>query len=253
MEEAAGRLQDAEKTFWQATLGAEAMCSQFPTYAWAPARLACVHNYVGNKHQKDGRFAEAEASYRKALDVSEKSARALPHTELRCRLADSCLNLGLLLKMKGREAEADREFRKLFEPKLVSAEACNDVAWVLATDTARPLRPPDLAVTFAHKSVELAPADGAVWTTLGVAQFRAQHWQESVNALQKSQELRKGGDSIAWFFLAMAHWELGAKDEARRSYDRAVKWMQQHKLDDEELGRFRAEAEIRIGIDKKRD
>jgi serine/threonine protein kinase len=253
MQEDAGRLQDAEKAFGQAILGAEAMCSRFPTYAWAPARLACVYNHVGKKHQSDGRFAEAEAVYRKALDVSEKSARALPHMELRCRLADSCLNLGLLLKTKGREAEAERVFRKLFEPKLVSAEACNDVAWVLATDTARPLRPPDLAVTFARKAVELAPADGVVWTTLGVAQFRAQHWQESIDALQKSQELRKGGASVAWFFLAMAQWELGARDEARRSYDRAVKSMNQHKPDDEEVRRFRAEAEKRIGIDKKRD
>src|SRR5439155_9025874 len=123
-----------------------------------------------NKHQIDGRFAEAEAAYRKALAVSEKSARALPHTELRCRLADSCLHLGLLLLGRERHAEANRVFRKAFEPELVSADACNYVAWRLATDTDRQLRPPELAVEFARKAVELAPEDGTVWTTLGVAQ-----------------------------------------------------------------------------------
>jgi tetratricopeptide (TPR) repeat protein len=253
MQEDAGRSQDAEKALQQAIKGAESMCIRFPTYAWAPARLACIYNHVGNKHQSDGRIAEAEAAYRKALEVSEKSARALQHTELRCRLADSCLNLGLLLRMGGRHAEADRVFRKPFEQELISADACNNVAWGLATDTARPLRPPELAVAFARKAVELAPADGAVWTTLGVAQFRAKNWQESINALQKSQELRKGGDSVGWFFLAMAHWQLGNKDEARRSYDRAVEWMDRHKPNDEELRRFRSEAAERMGIEKKRD
>jgi Flp pilus assembly protein TadD len=108
-------------------------------------------------------------------------------------------------------------------------------------------------VEFARKAVELAREDGTVWTTLGVAQFRAENWQESINALQKSQGLRKGGDSIAWFFLSMAHWQLGNKDEARRWYDRAVEWMDRNKPDDEELRRFRAEAAERMGIKKKQD
>ena len=86
-----------------------------------------------------------------------------------------------------------------------------------------------------------------------MAQFRAENWQESINALQKSQELRKGGDSVAWFFLAMAHWQVGTKDEARRSYDRAVEWMDRNKPDDEGLRRFRAEAVERMGIEKKQD
>src|SRR5262249_14003486 len=144
MQEDAGQRQDAEKALQQAITGAEAMCTQYPTYAWAPSRLACVYNHVGNKHQIDGRFAEAEAAYRKALDVSEKPARALPQTELRCQFAGSCLHLGLLLTMTGRHAEASRVFRKPFEPELVSADACNQVAWWLATDTDRQLRPPEI-------------------------------------------------------------------------------------------------------------
>src|SRR5262249_31870935 len=163
------------------------------------------------------------------------------------------LHLGLLLMMGGRHAEANRVFRKLFEPELVSADACNQVAWGLATDTARPLRPPELAVAFARKAVELAPADGAVWTTLGVAQFRAENWQESINALQKSQEFRKGGDSVAWFFLAMAQWRLGNKDEARRWFDQAVGWMDKNQPENEELWRFRAEAAELLGLKEKKE
>src|SRR5262249_37570074 len=200
MQESAGRPQDADKALRQAITGAEAMWAEFPTYAWAPARLASVYNHIGQKHQTDGSFPEAEAAYRKALDVSEKAVRALPHTELRCRLADSYLYLGLLLMMQERHPEAQRVFQKLFEPEVIRADVYNVVAWRLATDTDLPLRPPEIAVEFARKAVELAAEDANVWTTLGVVQFRAGNWQEAITALQKSQDLRKGGAGLNWFF-----------------------------------------------------
>ena len=56
--------------------------------------------------------------------------------------------------------------------------------------------------------------------------------------------LRQGGDVFDWFFLAMAHWQLGHKEEARRWYDRAVQWTEKNKREDEELGRFQAEARV---------
>jgi hypothetical protein len=50
------------------------------------------------------------------------------------------------------------------------------------------------------------------------------------------------------FFLAMAHWQLGETEEARRWYDRAVAWMDKNLTQDDELKRFRAEAEALMGI-----
>jgi hypothetical protein len=64
-------------------------------------------------------------------------------------------------------------------------------------------------------------------------------------------ELRKGGDSFDWFFLAMANWQLGKKEEARKLYDKAVQWMDKNQPKDEELRRFRGEAEESLGIRKK--
>jgi hypothetical protein len=55
--------------------------------------------------------------------------------------------------------------------------------------------------------------------------------------------LRARGDATGWFFLAMAHWRLGDRDEARAWFGRAVKWMDSHKPHDSELRRLRAEAE----------
>ena len=51
------------------------------------------------------------------------------------------------------------------------------------------------------------------------------------------------------FFLAMSHWRLGDHDKARHWYEKAVKVMTVNKSTDEELLRFRAEAEETLGIE----
>jgi hypothetical protein len=52
-----------------------------------------------------------------------------------------------------------------------------------------------------------------------------------------------------WIFLAMAHWQLGHKDEAHKWYDKAVDPMGK-KRHDPELVVFRAEAAQLLGVAK---
>jgi eukaryotic-like serine/threonine-protein kinase len=107
------------------------------------------------------------------------------------------------------------------------------------------LRHADRAVELARRAVELEPAQGMFWNTLGVAHYRAGDWKAASAALKKSDDLLKGNDlSFNAFFLALAHWHLGNKAEARKWYDQAVGWMAKNKPQDEELLRFRAEAEF---------
>ena len=61
------------------------------------------------------------------------------------------------------------------------------------------------------------------------------------------------GGSNEWFFLAMARWQLGEKDLARRAYDRAVQWMEKYHPKNEGLHRLRAEAAEVLGIEQKKD
>jgi hypothetical protein len=56
------------------------------------------------------------------------------------------------------------------------------------------------------------------------------------------QDNPKGGDAGQWFFLAMAHRQVGEKDKAREWYDKAVEWMDKNEPKNDELRRFRAEA-----------
>jgi tetratricopeptide (TPR) repeat protein len=142
----------------------------------------------------------------------------------------------------------------------------NNLAWLLATWPDLKWRDPGMAVAHAKKAVELAPKSrapwnsldmaefrsgaGVAWNTLGVAQYRDGDWKAAVEALMKSVQLRKGGDSFNFFFLAMAYWQLGEKDNAHAWYDRAVAWMDKNSPQDGELKRFRAEATALLGLAK---
>ena len=68
---------------------------------------------------------------------------------------------------------------------------------------------------------------------------------------KQSMQLRSGGDSADWFFLAMAHWQLCEPEKARAWYDRAVQWLDNNKPYDEELRRVRVEAAALLGIPEK--
>jgi serine/threonine protein kinase/tetratricopeptide (TPR) repeat protein len=118
----------------------------------------------------------------------------------------------------------------------------DSLARLLATSADSKVRNPSRAVALASKAVELGPKSGHFWNTLGAAHYRAGAWEAAIAALNRSMKLRKGGDSFDWFFLAMAHWRLGDKVQARKWYDRAIQWMEKNVPRNEELRRFRAEA-----------
>jgi tetratricopeptide (TPR) repeat protein len=129
----------------------------------------------------------------------------------------------------------------------------NGLAWLRAACPDAKYRNPGEAVELASKAVKAAPQVGGCWNTLGVAHYRQGDWKAAIEALNTSMELHPTkGDANDWFFLAMAHWQLGEKTKARSFHDRAVQWMVKHAPKDEELRRFRAEAEEVLGIKKDR-
>ena len=110
----------------------------------------------------------------------------------------------------------------------------------------------------AKKRHELGRPDGFSWNTLGVAHYRAGNWKEAVAALEQSMRLFDGRrEAMNTFVLAMTHWQMGNKVEARRWYDKAVAWMKVNEHSEEPLSvylrQFRAEAEGLLGIKGKKD
>jgi WD40 repeat protein len=107
---------------------------------------------------------------------------------------------------------------------------------------------PSQAVAAARRATELRPECGEHWNTLGLAQYRAGNWAGAAAALAKAMQLRRGGDSYDWFYVAMACWQRGEARQARTWYDKAVTWMEEYRPRDEELKHMRAEAARLIGV-----
>ena len=158
----------------------------------------------------------------------------------------SYLDLACLLCEFGRQAEAAEPYHKALELEEDDPTVNNDLAWFLATSPEPCLRDPARAVRLAMKAVTAEPESANYRNTLGVAYYRKGDDKAAIGSLETSMSMRAGGDSFDWFFLAMAHRRLGDRDQARMWFDRAVQWMDRHKPHDDELRRFRAEAEAML-------
>src|SRR5262249_33310816 len=125
----------------------------------------------------------------------------------------------------------------------------NMLAWNLVHFPQPWARDPARALELARRATEKEPQNGYYWQTRGLAHYRAGDAQAAVAALEKSMQLRKGGDAFGWLALALAHHRLGDTAEARRCYGQAARWMEKHKpADTNLLNQFKAEAESVLGL-----
>ena len=115
-------------------------------------------------------------------------------------------------------------------------------AWMLLPSSGRKADDVVRAAELARKAVALEPQVAKYWGTLGIAYYRHGDWKDALAALEKCVELRKGDVNVDEFVLAMTHWRLGNKDEARKWYDKAVEWMAKNKPEDVQLRRYQTEA-----------
>jgi tetratricopeptide (TPR) repeat protein len=127
----------------------------------------------------------------------------------------------------------------------------NNFAWFLATAAELEFRDPPRAVALAARAAELMPQEASFWTTLGTARYRAGAWKAAAADLERAIARRTAEDpanAADGFFLAMARWELGEREEARAWFAKAVRWMEAGLAENEELKRFRAEAAGLLGM-----
>ncbi len=237
------------------------------TLALAKATLGPDHPYtlrilysLADTYKYLGRHNEAVKLYEEALPLME--AKMGPRHPIRF---GSMHGLAECYSALGRHADALR----LSEETLALRRAALDpdhpdtpesmslLARILATCPDARLRDPKRAVELAKDAVELAPRSARSWQALGLARYRTGAWKDSIAALEKSIELREdvredAGNSFQLFFLAMAHWQVGNKEQARKWYDRAAEWADKNRPADGQLRRFRAEAAELLGLNKKK-
>jgi serine/threonine protein kinase/tetratricopeptide (TPR) repeat protein len=204
-----------------------------------------VHCIQGDTARAGHNLRGAVVAYSRAIELAPKYTRAY------CKRA-------LAYRELWEHDKAIADYSRAIDLDRNNAPACNSLAWLLATVPEVKLRDAQRAVELAKKATELAPQQGAFWNTLGAARYRAGDWKAAVAALNKSMALRQGGDADDWLFLAMAKWQLGDHDAARRHYDQAVQWLENNNPEGpsagtnaEELHRFRSEAAAVLELTKQ--
>ena len=126
------------------------------------------------------------------------------------------------------------------------------IAYQVLTFPEERFRDISLAMEAAQRGTELSPGVGWNWLALGIAQYRSGAWAEARESLLKFVKLDPDTEHLPTScFLAMANWQLGEKDTARRHYDDALQSIEKHKTQDNILLGFHDEAAELLGIDPK--
>jgi serine/threonine-protein kinase len=249
---AASQAEEAEKSYQRADDLLRPLLNQCPesvifrvSMAEALDRWTDLLKHAKRREEEAEKRGLATRLYRTLLADSPKED--VYHHYYQRRVVYGCLDQIRLLCELGRPDDAKPYCEVLKSVDSDDPQTNNELAWFLATSKEPGWRDVARAVSLAEKAVSDAPKVGDVWNTLGVAHYRNGDHKDALADLEKSMSLRDGGDSFDWFFMAMAHWRLGDRDEARTWFDRAVQWMDSHKPNDEQLRRFRAEAEDVLG------
>jgi tetratricopeptide (TPR) repeat protein len=201
-----------------------------------------------------GRCEEALA----ACDEAEELVERFPEMPSVRGLLE--LERGFAWEGLGRIGERARAFERALElgvplPPGGKAELLNAIAWHLATAADPEERDPARAIELARSAAEQAPGDWGFLDTLAVACYRAGKWREALDAAAEARRRHEGNRPVPWFFVAMAHWRLGEKEEAREWYRTSLETLDTLKdqlkpWELEQQERFRAEAAELLGIDR---
>jgi serine/threonine protein kinase/Flp pilus assembly protein TadD len=215
-----------------------------------------AYQLMGNVQQVQKNCGAARENYEKARELFGRLVRAHPEDpSYHSELAGTCALLGWLKHRTGAEAEATALFREAADHYGQAVESqplplfLNNFAWFLATCPQSSFRDAARAISLAQRAVAQTPACGDCWNTLGVAHYRAGHWKEAVTTLQQSVQLRNGGDGFDWFFLAMAYWQLGDKNQAHKWYHHATAHLEQTSSYLEPVHPYLTEAAALLGED----
>jgi tetratricopeptide (TPR) repeat protein len=171
--------------------------------------LAARYRAAGRAAKDQGRFAEAKASWLRALDLLAGQTPAR------------------------------------FSSNVVHQQWCdcaNDLAWLLVNVPDPSVRDIDTGVALAVKATEMQPDLGGYWNTVGAAYYRAGDFTAAIAALNRAVSLGNGGTAFDHVFLAMANAQLGDHEQSARWLALAIAETEKNYPGHRELTRFCNEA-----------
>ena len=202
-----GKALMAQKRFGQAASALGEAIRLAPNQSLPRSNLALVL-------EEQGKLDEAILQYRELLQM-------LPSASI------NRVHIAKILMIQNKFDDAIQEMRealRLFpDEELVN----KTLAWFLVH---APAKNQNAAEAIAYAKKDMTPNTKIInhWGVLGIAYYRNAEWKQAILALEKAIELAStvdisSGDHVIHLLgLAMSHWQLGNKQEAREAYGFAL-------------------------------
>jgi tetratricopeptide (TPR) repeat protein len=155
-------------------------------------------------------------------------------------------NLSDILQEQAKYAQAEALYRDYLAGDPKSPVRMNALAWyLLSAKDPRQWRPSE-ALELARR-VKASPDSDWASSTLGLAEYRAGHWDQAIESLNRAVQFDRNADPSDFFLLAMAHWRRGDKDQARSFFERGAQLARIRLADNPQWRPFWAEAAQLLG------
>jgi serine/threonine protein kinase len=225
-----GRLAEAELSHRENLNHARRLVASSPTVADHWQRLTLSQTCLARLYIRTDQLEKAEQVYRLSIALGERLMARFPDVAAYPEgPAWSHVGLGDVLWARGQYAAAAEEYQRAVTVKPDYADGHSKLAWFRANCPQMQYRDPVRAVEGARKALVQVMDNGHYWKTLGWASYRTGQWEVAILASEIANRLCAGGGSYEWFALAMAHWQRGDKELARKWYAKACRWMEDHK------------------------
>jgi len=227
--------EDAEIVLRRAMEVGEKLSAESPTVHYFRSKLTLVYSNLAWIFHTTGRRRDAEDMVRRCIAHREKLIVDFPEViQPDNFLTHDFYMLGSILNSDGRYEEAIHAWRSATESQTTDFNALDLLADLLTNAPDPKIRRPREAIELAQRATTLLTTMlqetggknedqlGRFWGSLGAAHYRAGDWNAAEEALEKAIKLQ--ADLVRaneWFFLAMTQWQLGRKDDANKSYQKA--------------------------------
>jgi len=253
----AGRAAEAEEYYrraaaiWEKLVADHAKEPEEPSYRHSAQ--AC-RQHLGELYLCLEKYTKAQEIFEQCQPTAERLAREFPniHTYL--------LWVGTLQSLRaysllgaGKRQEAQQAFDRyvaLLENLILEFKDRTELKWHLVDALCRfPLAGPNAparALELAESATIVSPSP----VHLGMVYYRARRWQDCIQALEKETPVMRRDTVLPFLFLAMAHWQNGDKDQARKMYGEIITFLEKTGYTDYGLRYTLAEAAELLAVGK---
>ncbi len=166
-----------------------------------------IHLAIAQVYSQAKRFAEAEASARRALELSKPGEQEYAH-----------FVLGAIYERQKQFNLAEEQFRQVLAMNPLNAAAFNYLGYMLADRGVRL----EESVEFIQKALAIEPGNAAYLDSLGWAYYKMSRFDLAAPHLEKAAQMSVGEPTIQEH-LGHLYLRMGREHEAQAAWERALK------------------------------